>query len=116
MFFCEEPRSRKTVQDVVKKCQILNRYPGIKTGNAALPPDLGQLEPLAPGIVLHKDTAKTEHVKPNFTISVSHHRAIKGTVIRANSGAGLKEYSHVFLIGNKNCPVSTFTPLEGELP
>ncbi len=47
MFFCEERGPRRMVQECVKKSGILKRYPGVKSGNAPLPPDLEQLEPLA---------------------------------------------------------------------
>jgi hypothetical protein len=74
MFFCEEPRPRRKVQEVIKKSGILERYPGIKSGNAALPPDLDQLEQLASDAVSHEDTAKTGGSNLNFTITVSRNR------------------------------------------
>jgi hypothetical protein len=74
MFFCEEPRPRRKVQEVIRKSGILERYPGIKSGNAALPPDLDQLEPLASDAVSNEDTAKTEGSNLNFTISVSRNK------------------------------------------
>lgn len=76
MFFCEEPESRRKVQDSIKRSGILKRYPGIKSGNAPLPPDLEQLEPLASDAVSHKDTIKAECAEPDFTISVSQNKVI----------------------------------------
>jgi hypothetical protein len=76
MFFCEEPRTRRRVQDVIKKSGILERYPGVKSGNAALPPDLDQLEPLASDAVSHTDTANTEGSDLKFTISVSRNSEV----------------------------------------
>lgn len=59
MFFCEERGPRRKVQDSVKQSGILKKYPGIKSGNAALPPDLEQLEPLASDVISHKDSFNT---------------------------------------------------------
>lgn len=67
MFFCEERRSRRMVQDSVKQSEILKKYPGIKTGNAAFPPDLDQLEQLA---------SDTKSLINNFNISLSQNKLI----------------------------------------
>ena len=74
MFFCEEPRPRRKVQEVIKKCKILERYPGVKSGNAALPPDFDQLEPLASDAVSNNDMAETEGSRLDITISASRNK------------------------------------------
>ncbi|KAH8598464.1 hypothetical protein B0O99DRAFT_683879 [Bisporella sp. PMI_857] len=43
MFFCDESDSRKDAMNAIKKSGILKRYPGFKTGNRALPPDVVNL-------------------------------------------------------------------------
>jgi hypothetical protein len=78
--------------------------PGIKSGNAALPPDLDQLEPLASDAVSHKDPAKIEGPNLNFTISVSrnkvfvtgHHGKTSSTRI-ATIGGIVQHNGHAYI-------------------
>jgi peptide-N4-(N-acetyl-beta-glucosaminyl)asparagine amidase len=71
MFFCEESRPRRRVQEVIKKSGILKRYPGIKSGHAARPPDLDKLEQLSSKAIFYQDTEKAKGSRPKSPISVS---------------------------------------------
>src|SRR5580700_6571762 len=47
MFICKEAEARKTVRKMICNSGILNKYPGVKTGESTLSPDFDQLIPLA---------------------------------------------------------------------
>lgn len=49
IFCCEVLEHRREVRNAIKESDILNRYPGIKTGHMPRPPDFTQLVPLADG-------------------------------------------------------------------
>lgn len=119
MFFCEDPGPRRNVQDSVKQSKILEGYPGIKSGNAAVPPDLEQLELLAFDAVSHKDTVKSECAKPHFNISMSqnkvfvesHHGNTSST--RIATAGGIVQYNgdaYVFTAGHLFDEISTSGP------
>jgi peptide-N4-(N-acetyl-beta-glucosaminyl)asparagine amidase len=47
MFICKEAEARKTVRKMICNSGIINKYPGVKTGESTLSPDFDQLIPLA---------------------------------------------------------------------
>lgn len=46
IFCCEVLQHRRQVRDTIKESGILSRYPGIKTGHLARPPDFDRMVPL----------------------------------------------------------------------
>ncbi|KAI9772500.1 MAG: peptide-N4-(N-acetyl-beta- glucosaminyl)asparagine amidase [Geoglossum simile] len=125
MFFCEKPRPRREAQEAIKRSGILERYPGIKSGNAALPPDLDQLKPLASDAVYHEDAARTEGSSLNSVISVlrntvfvtSHHGNISSTwtatlggIVQHNGDTYVFTAGHPF---NETTPLSPLKEPKG---
>lgn len=107
MFFCEEQGSRKKVQDCVKQSEILKKYPGIKTGNAALPPDLEQLEPLASDTMPHGDIYKISLVQNKIVVEFHHSNATSTRTSTAGGVVHLDGDAYVFTAGHLFYEVST---------
>lgn len=52
IFSCSEPKPRKEVRRMIDESGILNKYPGIETGDSSSPPDCENLVPLASGDIM----------------------------------------------------------------
>lgn len=102
MFFCEERGPRKKVHNSVKQSEILKRYPGIKSGNAALPPDLEQLQRLASDAMSHGENFNISMFQNKVIVEFSRENAISiqvataGGVVYFNGDACIFTAGHVF--------------------
>ena len=102
MFFCEERGPRKKVHNSVKQSEILKRYPGIKSGNAALPPDLEQLQQMASDAMSHGENFHISMLRNKVIVSCFHENAVSiqiataGGIVYFNGDAYIFTAGHVF--------------------
>ena len=52
IFSCSEPKPRKEIRRIIKESGILDKYPGIETGDSSSPPDFDKLVLLAVGDIM----------------------------------------------------------------
>lgn len=110
MFFCEERGPRRKIQDYVKQSGILQKYPGIKTGNATLPPDLEQLEPLASDAISHTNNFNISLSQSKVVVEYSHDNVTSTRVATAGGMVHLNGDAYVFTAGHLFYETSTSGP------
>lgn len=71
MFICDEPAPRRHAQKIIDNRNILEGFPGMKTGNAAVPPDFDLLDPLASDPVYQHTAGTFSASKPVSIITIS---------------------------------------------
>jgi hypothetical protein len=107
LLFCSEDyRSRKIVHDAVKQSGLMERYPGIKTGNAPRAPEIESHGPLQP---LALDTMPLRNAQtsgPSDMCTVIH---VSNNKIFAPHHLGKQSRAHIATLGGiARCNDKTF--------
>src|SRR5882757_3193324 len=74
MFLCENPRPRREVQNMIKDSGILERYHGIKTGNAPIAPETEQNERLGSASTTHQSISDVVFSQHDLSVRASGDR------------------------------------------
>lgn len=110
MFFCEERGPRRKIQDYVKQSEILRKYPGIKTNNAALPPDLENLESLASNEISHGENSNISLFGSKVVVKLSHNHSNSTRIATAGGTVHHNGAAYVFTAGHLFYETSSSDP------